>query len=286
MLDLLLFAGAWLPIPLVRKICFLIGALRFAHESLNSLSSYRQNTFEHPAVLVLESPDVCLPKTQLFLGSGGPSPAFFRQQQCDEESEFRIQSLYGDVDNLSLLTDKLTKIIKENPELESELLPFLKGNRVIDESGATLDREERPFILKAHVVTKFDKSLKRRTIIENESMLVFNKNEVIFIRSPQTNSKKAMDEYNKWKKIYRLPTTIRNLVLKNKKLLGSLQEGQFSFIGQIDRDNFQIKLKQEAQPELIHTFQKSYLGYWRYVGVAEENSFREIFHRNFGRSPV
>lgn len=228
--------------------------------------------YKHPGVVIYKDP-TCSIQQYPFPGSGFPSQTFFSHQICPSYNAICSETLHQG--NMELLVEKLTRLIEQNPELEPELLPFLDCNQVeLSETFSNVYSAKN----KTYLVMLKDSDLNRP-----KQVVFYNDQEVIYLQAPRDNSKAALLEYAKWLNIYRLPTPVRNLVLKSSKLQKIFDQIEVKI--RYSRETFQV-IVEDKNIKNVHTFQSTYLGYWRYVGVAERNSYREIFQRNFGMSIV
>lgn len=77
------------------------------------------------------------------------------------------------------------------------------------------------------------------------------------------------------------PRELRDKVLQNEALLSMANHHEMKI-----RSSFLENTVQFIVNKTVHTYSKSRFGYWRYAGESQMGTYREIFHRNFGRSPV
>jgi hypothetical protein len=248
----------------------------------NNRSAYIQNSkINHSDVVVFRDSNHCEAKPTLLPWSQSSS-SFFKKECCLEifstpatvsEKPESLQQV-----NTKLLTPKIMKMIKEYPELEAELSPFLDCSKI-----RLVHRHPGTPEMGAEC------TIELQTKDTFKPLLTASKNELVFVRPPQFTSKESMSEYRAQRTVSLLPKQIRDLVLVNKKLMKLFGDENTKIVETrtvSSHMNYIVKVKTGMEEPKLLIFQQTYLGYWRYAGDTPDNSMRSVFLQCFGRSPI
>lgn len=248
----------------------------------NNRSAYNQNKkINQSDVVVFRDSNHCEAKPALQLWPQSSS-AFFQNECCLElfstpksksDKPVSLQKI-----NYEPLITLINKMIKQHPELEAELKPFLDCNKIR--------------LVKRHFGTPgmpAEATVELQTKDTFKPLITFTENEVVFVRPPQFTSEESMKEYRAQRTASFLPKPVRDLILVNKKLMklmGDKNTKIVSAYGDRAHSNYILKVKTGNEEPKLLIFQQTYLGYWRYAGETADNTMRSVFLQNFGRSPV
>lgn len=250
---------------------------------INNRDGYRKNNkIQHSALTVYDLSD-CPAAPPAFLPLTDTKSALFNKPSCT--LHFTAPNHFDKL-NVDVLRSRIKEVLQKNPELESELTPFLDCNQITLEPDSSWFRSGKTH----HTVALRTKKSGLATKDPNDDrvpLIVVGANEFIFIRSPRDDSPAAMREYRALKRIYSFPKEVRDLILLNKKLMKLFEDKKIKINGLVNGlgTSYEIHVTKAGQT-FVHSFQKTFLGYWRYAGEAEKNSARFISQKVFGRSLI
>jgi hypothetical protein len=236
-------------------------------------------------IAIFETKNCLLPETKY---QNQKRPTFFDFETCPWIPPCENKGL-------ELFSSKVSEIIKKQPELAIELKPFLLSCSKIKPLHDYLGEYRQPMYVASAFPGPFTDTWlppipseskhheEMRKYIPSGPVIFFDKNEFVLVRPPRDASFAARQEYDRWLNIYALPKGIRNVVLQSSTLQ-EIFNNKWARQRVVDLNTFQIETTNNGINH-IHTFsQNRFSGTWRYVGVAEKKSYREMFQRKFGFS--
>lgn len=127
----------------------------------------------------------------------------------------------------TLMLSQVKKTLEKRPDLEPELTSFLDFDRI-----KLVDRHSRT----PHKPDDFIAELQLGKSDLNP-LLVFSRDEVMYVRPPKDANPEAMREYRAFRRATLFPKRIRDLILVNKKLMQLLKDKKTK----IDRSGISVR---------------------------------------------